>query len=74
MRQCQLCGKGSIIRGKRKLLRGHYNPIPGQRKYPNLQWARVKDVRMKICMSCLRKLNQVKTKVAATRKKTKKEA
>lgn len=54
MRHCELCGKGSIIRGKRKLLRGHYNPTSYSRKYPNLQWAKVKGVRMKICTHCLK--------------------
>jgi ribosomal protein L28 len=41
MRQCAQCGKGSVIRGKRRLLRGHYNPVSRARKYPNLQWARL---------------------------------
>ncbi|MEK7188060.1 MAG: hypothetical protein AAB691_04415 [Patescibacteria group bacterium] len=65
MRQCALCGKGSIMRGQRKLLRGHYNPLPTSRKYPNLQWAKVNGVRMKICTSCLKKQNKGKTKKGA---------
>ena len=36
-----MTGKTSAIRGKRKLLRGHYNPTSKSRKYPNLQWFRV---------------------------------
>jgi len=38
MKQCAVCGKGSIIRGARKKLRGNYNPTPKKRKQPNLQW------------------------------------
>lgn len=59
MRQCTMCGKGSQMGGKRKLLRGHYNPTEKSRKYPNLQWARVKGVRKLVCTSCLKKLHHV---------------
>lgn len=55
MRQCQICGKGSIIRGKRRLLRGHYNPVSSGRKYPNLQWMKVNGVRKMACTSCMKK-------------------
>ncbi|MDP3727728.1 MAG: L28 family ribosomal protein [bacterium] len=41
MRKCAICGKGSIMAGKRKLLRGHYNLTKTERKYPNLQWVRL---------------------------------
>ncbi|OGY97903.1 MAG: hypothetical protein A2681_00930 [Candidatus Liptonbacteria bacterium RIFCSPHIGHO2_01_FULL_56_18b] len=58
MRQCTICGKGSIIRGKRKLLRGHYNPTSSSRKYPNLQYAKVDGVRKLICTSCLKNLHR----------------
>jgi len=72
MRQCAICGKGSIIRGKRKLLRGHYNPTSRSRKYPNLQWvrlpspaaqarggqAKVQGVRKRICTNCLKSLHK----------------
>lgn len=54
MKHCPLCLKGSMMRGKRHLLRGHYNPTPHQRKYPNLQWAVVNGTRMKICANCIR--------------------
>ena len=37
MRSCEICGKGSIIRGTRIKLRGKYNPTAQNRKYPNLQ-------------------------------------
>ncbi len=55
MRQCAICEKGSIMRGKRKKLRGNYNPTTKQRKHPNLQWARIDGARVKVCTSCLKK-------------------
>lgn len=58
MRKCAICGKGSIVRGGRKKLRGRYNPTPKKRKYPNLQGAKVHGVRKKICTSCLKKLHR----------------
>lgn len=66
MRSCKMCAKGSIIRGKRKLLRGHYNPVSESRKYPNLQYAKVEGVRKLICVSCLRTLTK-KARVKATK-------
>lgn len=41
MKKCVMTGKGSKIGGKRRLLRGHYNPTSQSRKKPNLQWFRV---------------------------------
>jgi len=32
MKQCAICGKGSIIRGARKKLRSNYNPTPKKKK------------------------------------------
>lgn len=58
MRQCAICGRGSIIGGKRKLLRGHYNPTSTSRKYPNLQWAKVSGVRKRMCTRCLKGLHK----------------
>ncbi|MBI2055382.1 MAG: 50S ribosomal protein L28 [Candidatus Sungbacteria bacterium] len=68
MRQCSLCGKASIIGGKRKLLRGHYNLTKTERKYPNLQWVRLTDPRPKLglaagqrvkaCTRCIKKLHR----------------
>ncbi len=53
---CTICGKGSMMGGKRKLLRGHYNPVKWERKYPNLQWLRLgKAPRVLACTSCIRK-------------------
>ncbi|MBI4086262.1 MAG: hypothetical protein HY433_03435 [Candidatus Liptonbacteria bacterium] len=61
MRHCTLCDKGSKIGGKRKLLRGHYNPTSTSRKYPNLQFAKVKGIRKLICTNCLKTLNKTTT-------------
>ena len=55
MRKCAMCGKGSQMQGKRKLLRGHYNPVNWSRKYPNLQWAKVDGERKRICAQCMKK-------------------
>jgi hypothetical protein len=60
MRQCMMCQKGSVIRGKRKLLRGHYNPTSTSRKYPNLQWMKLGETRVLACTQCMK--TQVKTK------------
>lgn len=37
MKQCENCGKGSVMVGHRIKLRGNYNPTNWSRKYPNLQ-------------------------------------
>jgi len=55
-KECPICGKGTIMGGKRNLLRGKYNPTPKKRKYPNLQWAVFPDGRRrKICTKCMKK-------------------
>ena len=66
MRMCTICGKGSIMAGKRKLLRGHYNLTKTERKYPNLQWVRLpasaevgaNGKRVKGCVQCQRTLRR----------------
>jgi len=64
MTRCPLCGKKSMMVTKRKLLRGHYNPTKKYRQYPNLQWAKVQTPkgikRMKICTSCIKRMNLAK--------------
>jgi len=56
MRQCKICGKGSIIRGTRKKLRGKYNPTAQTRKYPNLQKFKTPDgKRVLACAKCIKK-------------------
>ncbi len=67
MRQCANCGKGSQMGGRRRLLRGHYNPVSKSRKYPNLQLAKVGGVRKLICVQCIKTLNR-KPRVKKTAK------
>lgn len=55
------------MRAQRRLLRGNYNPLPKQRKYPNLQWAKVGGERLKVCTTCLKTLNK-KGEAALTKK------
>lgn len=57
MKHCLLCGKGSIMAGTRKLLRGHYNPTNWSRKYPNLQKTTLADGQsVMACTRCRRTL------------------
>ena len=58
--KCPLCGKKSMVANKRKLLRGHYNPVNRYRKYPNLQWAKINGKRVKICTSCIKARSKTK--------------
>ncbi len=62
MRQCAICGKGSIIRAGRKKLRGKYNPTPKKRKYPNLQKVRLPNgKRVLACTKCIKALSKGKS-------------
>ncbi len=47
--------------GKRKLLRGHYNPVQWERKYPNLQWSKIpgKTGRVLVCATCIKQKKTV---------------
>ncbi|MBI5306383.1 hypothetical protein HZB04_02275 [Candidatus Wolfebacteria bacterium] len=62
MRQCKICGKGSILRAKRLKLRGNYNPIPKTRKYPNLQFTKnpAEVGRILACMKCIKTQKKIK--------------
>ncbi len=61
MRTCSICGKGSRLGGHRVLLRGHYNLTKTERKYPNLQWARLASgKRVKACTECIKTLHKLK--------------
>lgn len=61
MRQCTICGKGSVVRGARKKLRGKYNPTTKSRKYPNLQKTSIaQGLRVLACTQCIRTLNKEK--------------
>jgi len=54
-KECAVCGKNSQMEGKRKLLRGNYNPTVKKRKYANLQWMKMSDgVRKKVCTRCMK--------------------
>jgi len=69
-KKCAICGKGSIVFGVRKKLRGKYNPTAKRRKYPNLQWLRVpSDTKLKkykpfagkrifACTKCIKRLKK----------------
>lgn len=69
-RVCSVCGKGSILVGKRKLLRGNYNPTSTSRKFPNLQWLNLPSgKKVKACAKCIRsKAKPARTKAVKTKK------
>ncbi|OJI09619.1 hypothetical protein BK006_00550 [bacterium CG10_49_38] len=57
MKTCPICNKGSRLVGgySNRVRATKYNPIPKQRKQPNLQWAPTADgSRIKICTHCLK--------------------
>ncbi len=73
MKTCLICDKGSQMVGgySNRVRATKYNPIPLQRKQPNLQWAKTGDgARIKICTKCLKggKNLLVKTKTKAKTK------
>ncbi len=61
MKQCEVCGKGSIMRGNRIKLRGNYNPTGNKRKYPNLQKTVLASGKKGIaCAKCIKKAANAK--------------
>lgn len=59
MKQCAICGKGSIMVWKLKKLRGKYNPTIKKRKYPNLQWVRLSSgKRVLACTKCIKAMSK----------------
>ncbi|MFH1188531.1 MAG: L28 family ribosomal protein [bacterium] len=59
MKECKVCGKGSIMVGKRIKLRGNYNPQPKKRKYPNLQTVKLPDGKKIVaCTQCIKTINK----------------
>ncbi len=71
MKQCIICGKGTLMVGKLKKLRGKYNPTGKKRKYPNLQWVKLpfnikaldgkvlkKGERIYSCVKCIKRLDK----------------
>ncbi len=65
MRQCTVCSKSSQMQGKRRLLRGHYNPVNWLRKYPNLQYGKVDGKRTLMCTSCMKTAHKSVRKTAS---------
>lgn len=64
MKECQICGKGSKMAGKRHKLRGNYNPTPKKRKYPNLQKTLNEEgKRVVACTTCIKTLSKKALKV-----------
>jgi ribosomal protein L28 len=59
-RTCAICGKGYITTIKRKKLRSKYNPTIKKRKYPNLQWVKLGNRRIKACTKCIKKMSKAK--------------
>lgn len=60
MRQCEICGKGSMMVGHRKKLRGKYNPTGKKRKYPNLQkFTTLEGSKVLACTTCIKRLSRV---------------
>ena len=61
--------------GKRKLLRGHYNPVKWERKQVNLQWGKLAGGgRIKVCTRCLKKGLNLTVKAAPTKSAAKKKS
>lgn len=70
-KECPICKKGSRLFGRRKKLRGKYNPTGKKRKYPNLQWCRIPDdisekkyrpfrgQRVLACTKCIKRLSKI---------------
>ena len=59
MKQCDICGKGYAMAGKRNKLRGKYNPTAMKKRYPNLQKTRNLDgKRVSACTQCIKTLNK----------------
>ncbi|HDY73007.1 MAG TPA: hypothetical protein ENH86_00335 [Candidatus Jorgensenbacteria bacterium] len=62
MRKCELCEKSHTMGGKRKLLRGHYNPVNKHyKRKANLQRTILPSgKRALICTQCLKTLSKKK--------------
>ena len=60
-KQCTICGKGGMMVGKLKKLRGKYNPTGKKRKKPNLQWTKLlSGKRVLACAKCIKALAKTK--------------
>ncbi|OGY56672.1 MAG: hypothetical protein A2Y84_00065 [Candidatus Colwellbacteria bacterium RBG_13_48_8] len=59
MKQCEICGKGPKMAGKRHKLRGKYNPTTQKKKMPNLQKTTDSDGRRVLaCTQCIKTLSK----------------
>jgi len=69
MRACPICNKTSQMVGgySNRVRATKYNPVPKQRRQPNLQWATLSPEagggRIKICTSCLKKNKHLEIKM-----------
>ncbi|MBZ1348835.1 MAG: hypothetical protein KY053_01195 [Candidatus Liptonbacteria bacterium] len=69
MKQCKVCGKGSILRGARKKVRSKYNPTPKKRKYPNLQQTKLSSgKKILACTKCVKTIKNAAVSVAKKKK------
>lgn len=56
---CSICAKMSEMGGYYVKLRGKFNPTKKVRRYPNLQWTKVKRRRVLACAKCIKALAKV---------------
>jgi ribosomal protein L28 len=62
---CTICKKHSSINTVLVKLRGKYNPTTKRRKYPNLQWVRLRSVdgkpgkRVLACAKCIKRTAKI---------------
>lgn len=57
---CTICGKKSAMSVTLVKLRGKYNPTSKVRKYPNLQWLRLRTgKRVLACAKCIKRTAKV---------------
>jgi len=56
---CSICKKHSAMKTVLVKLRGKYNPTAKQRKYPNLQWAKINGKRVLACAKCIKRASKI---------------
>ncbi len=58
-KQCEICGKKSMMGGGYTKVMSKYNPIPKKRKYPNLQKTTLPNgVKVLACTKCIKTLSK----------------
>ncbi len=56
-KQCNICGKSSVMGGHYKKVISKYNPSPKKRKYPNLQKTTLPNGKKVLaCTKCIKTL------------------